>query len=351
MRRLGAVLIAATLLHACARPPSPAPATTRPLAPAPFPQSPAPSLFPADMPGWQTEDHRAAFQAFLAGCGVAKDSATAEVCRIARQTNKSEAQRFFESYFRVEALPGDGILTAYFAPEYEARDAPTAEFDMPLRPAPADLTPGGGRYATRAEIEARPPGDALAWLRAEDLFFLQVQGSGTLRYPDGRKVKALFAAHNGQTFQGIANPMRDRGLLPGDNTDAGSIRTWLATNRGPEAQKIMALNPRYVFFRLAPDDGSDPAGAAGIPLPAGHAIAVDPSYHDYGALYWIDAAAPILAGAFPVYRRLVMALDTGGAIRGQVRADLYLGKGDAAGQEAGRVRHTLQMYRFVPVIR
>jgi len=311
-------------------------------------------LFPADMPGWEREDHLAAFNAFVAGCSAADDGQAQTVCRNARSlrgADAAEAKRFFETYFRVETLPGDGILTAYFAPEYEARDRPEGEFDMPLRPAPSDLAPGGGAYATRAEIEARPSDDALAWLRAEDLFFLQVQGSGTLRYPDGRKLKALFAAHNGQTFQGIANPMRDMGLLPRDGTDAGSIRAWLADHRGAEAQKVMAINPRYVFFRLAPDDGLDPDGAAGIPLPAGHAVAVDPAFHTYGSLYWIEGTAPILTGAFPAYRRLVMALDTGGAIKGQVRADLYLGKGDAAGIEAGRVRHTLRMYRFVPQVR
>jgi membrane-bound lytic murein transglycosylase A len=110
----------------------------------------------------------------------------------------------------------------------------------------------------------------------------------------------------------------------------------------------MRLNPRYAFFRLAPDDGRPPQGAAGVPLPPGRAVAVDPAFHAYGELLWIDAEAPLLAGRFPTYRALVSALDTGGAIKGDVRADLYLGAGDAAGVEAGRVRHTLQMWRLVP---
>jgi membrane-bound lytic murein transglycosylase A len=110
----------------------------------------------------------------------------------------------------------------------------------------------------------------------------------------------------------------------------------------------MRLNPRYAFFRLAPDDGLPPMGAAGIPLPAGRAIAVDLSRHSLGELYWIDGTTPLLAGAFPAYRRLVTALDTGGAIKGDIRADLYLGQGPAAGAEAGRVRHTLRLHRLVP---
>ena len=113
----------------------------------------------------------------------------------------------------------------------------------------------------------------------------------------------------------------------------------------------MWMNPRYVFFALAPDDGREPAGAAGVPLPAGRAIAVDPSRHAYGELFWIDASAPTLAGAASTYRRLAVALDTGSAIRGEVRADLYMGRGWAAGVEAGRVRHALRMMRLTPVQR
>ena len=143
--------------------------------------------------------------------------------------------------------------------------------------------------------------------------------------------------------------MVERGIFKPNAASGDSIRNWLAANRGPKAQAVMQLNPRYIFFNLTADDGREPPGAAGIPLPAGRAIAVDPSRHAYGDLYWIDAQAPILAGAFKVYRRLAMALDTGSAIRGQVRADLYIGRGDAAGQEAGRVRHTLKMVRLRPI--
>jgi membrane-bound lytic murein transglycosylase A len=144
--------------------------------------------------------------------------------------------------------------------------------------------------------------------------------------------------------------MRDRGLLADNNTSGDAIRQWLADHRGGEAQAVMALNPRYVFFRMAPDDGQPPIGAAGIPLPRGRSIAIDPGYHSMGELVWLDGEAPVLVGAFPRYQRLAVALDTGGAIKGQVRADLYLGQGPAAGAEAGRVRHTLKMMRLVPQV-
>ena len=185
-------------------------------------------------------------------------------------------------------------------------------------------------------------------MRPEDLFFLQIQGSGVLTLEDGRRMKAVYAANNGWPFIGIANPMRDRGLLARENTSAEAIRAWLAEHRGPDAQAIMQLNPRYAFFSLVPDDGRQPVGSAAIPLAAGRSLAVDTAYHQMGEVYWIDANAPILQGAFPVYRRMAMALDTGGAIKGDVRADLYLGVGPAAGAEAGRVRHTLRLYRLVP---
>jgi membrane-bound lytic murein transglycosylase A len=354
-------------------------APTGPVTPGPGPTTPpvtptGPSALSFnDLAGWSQEDHLGALDAFRQGCGVAKDPAMAEACRKARAERPGgddDARRFLEANFRPEAVPGQGLLTAYFAPEYEARMSRSAEFSAPMRGKPADLVtvdlgqfdPGlvgkkvageieGGQiapYPDRAAIEASPETRPLAWLRPEDLFFLQIQGSGILVMPDGRRVRAAFAAHNGRPFVGIATPMRDKGLLPDNNTSGDAIRTWLADHRGPEADAIMQLNPRYVFFQTLPDDGRQAVGAAGIPLPAGRAIAVDASKHALGELYWLDASAPKLTGAFPTYRRLAVALDVGGAIKGEVRADLYTGTGAAAGAEAGRVRHELRLYRLVP---
>ena len=316
------------------------------------------------LPGWALEDHDAGFAAWRATCSVARDPEIAALCTRARAVSivaPGDGRAFLERAFVAERVPGEGVLTAYFAPVYSARRAPDAEFNAAVRPKPADLVVAVGgevlrvkpdgtaeAYPDRTVIEAAPEVAPLAWMRPEELFFLQVQGSGVLVFEDGRRLKALYAAHNGRPFAGIANPMRDRGLLARDNTSGDAIRGWLAGHRGREADEIMRLNPRYAFFRLAPDDGKPPQGAAGLPLPAGRAVAVDPTAHAYGELLWIDGEAPLLAGAFPTYRRLVTALDTGGAIKGEVRADLYLGQGDAAGAEAGRVRHTLVLWRLVP---
>lgn len=364
---VAAGLLAAFGLAACATPaehgPIP-PGFPRPEAPAPRPPAPEPRRIPLSaLPGWATEDHDAAFAAWRSTCQVSRDPGLAELCaraRAVRDDGPGVGRAFLEAFFEAEAAPGEGVLTAYFAPVYAARSRPDAEFSAPVRPRPADLVvengavlrrlPDGTRepFPDRAGIEAAPEAAPLAWMRPEELFFLQIQGSGVLTFEDGRRMKALYAAHNGRPFVGVANPMRDRGLLARDNTSGEAIRQWLAANRGPAADEVMRLNPRYAFFRLAPDDGKPPLGAANVPLPKGRAIAVDPAYHTYGELVWIDAQAPMLAGAFPAYRRLVTALDTGGAIKGEVRADLYLGEGDAAGVEAGRVRHALRLWRLVP---
>ncbi|MBI2261525.1 MAG: MltA domain-containing protein [Caulobacterales bacterium] len=358
----GAVVLVLTLaLAACATPPplpsAPAPVPATPVRPVPAPAAPV-GVSPTILPGWDDEDHLAAFNAFADGCRVARDPAARGQCdramqirRTSRPVTPSLARAFFESGFSVveaeTADGGPGLLTAYFAPEYAARRSPDGEFDMPVLAPPAGWT-RGQVLPERAAIEAAPPTTPLAWMRAEDLFFMQIQGSGYLTFADGSKARAAYAADNGRPFTGIARPMAEQGLLPPNGTSGEAIRRWLAAHRGPEARAVMALNARYIFFSLDPDDGGDPNGAAGIPLPARRAIAVDPTHWRYGDLVWISADGGNLAGARGSYRGLVVALDTGSAIRGPVRADLYMGRGAAAGEEAGAVRHPLRMWRLVP---
>jgi membrane-bound lytic murein transglycosylase A len=310
----------------------------------------------AQLDGWAEDDHASALAALQTSCRSSRSPALAGVCRRARQAGQLDdaaARRFLETNFRPMPIAGAGLLTAYFSPLYAARAERDAEFSAPVRPRPADLASSGPvserAYADRAAIDALPAGDALAWMRPEDLFFLQIQGSGVLVFPDGSRAKALFDGTNGAPFVAIASPMVRMGLMSAGGVSAGGIRRWLADNRGQAAQAVMALDPRYVFFRLAPDDGSDPSGAAGAALIAGRSVAIDPTEHALGEIFWIDASGPSLAGASPAYRRLVVAMDTGGAIKGAARADLYLGRGDAAGEEAGRVRHLLRMWRLDPV--
>ncbi len=360
MRRWGA-LAAAMALAGCV---SPRPEVAAP-PPSVIPSSPAtpPTTSPptlARLPGWEAEDHAAALAAFAAGCAASRDLAVAIVCQDARQAgalDEPRARAFLEANFRFEPIAGPGLLTAYFTPIYEARSARGGAFTAPVRPRPADLPAAdvsgatGAPYPARAAIDARPPTGALAWMRPEELFFLQIQGSGVLVFPDGAQARAVFDGSNGAPFRGIAAPMRQMGLLADQDSSGEAIHAWLAAHRGPQADSVMRLDPRYVFFRLIQDDGGEPAGAAGVRLTPGRSLAIDPTWHDMGEILWIDGESPALAGAFPSYRRLALALDTGGAIKGEVRADLYLGRGPAAGLEAGRVRHTLKLYRLVPAPR
>jgi membrane-bound lytic murein transglycosylase A len=375
---------ALAFLSACASVPVATPVKPIASTPVPNPPTPAPSV-PAtvapqgraltalsDLPGWVEEDHLAALQAFQIGCAANRAPVWRAVCRRAReQTSADEtaARAFFEDNFRADVRPASGLLTAYFAPEYPAQTTPDEIFSAPVRAKPTDMTmvdPGPGDppgrktcrqtvdedyepCPDRADIEAEAVDQALAFMKPEDLFFLQIQGSGELLFPDGRRMKAIYAADNGRPFVGIAKPMSEEGLLAPNHTSGDAIRSWLADHRGAEANAVMDKDTRYVFFNLVADDAKDPAGAAGIALPAGRSIAVDPNFHAYGELYWIDAAAPVLSGGAKTYRRLAVALDTGSAIRGEARADLYMGRGDQAGQEAGHVRHTLSLIRLVPV--
>ena len=334
LQRIAGAVLTAGLLAACAtRPPTPTPTPTQ-------------TGF-ADLRGWAADDHAAVLSAFRDGCGVSRDLVTQAACARARNfrpANARAARAFLETNFRVEAFPGEGLLTAYFTPRYEARTSSGAAFTAPVRPPLDELI---NAIPERRRIDAWPTGHALAWMRPEELFFMQLQGSAVLRFPDGRTMKAVTVATNNMPFVGIARVMRDRGLLADGETSGDKIMAWLADHRGPEADEIMRQNPRYGFFALQPFDGSI-SGEAGVPLAAGRAIAVDPQAHSYGGLYWLDADAPALRDAAKAYRRAVVALDTGGAIKGAVRADLYLGQGEGAGREAGRVRHRLRLYQLVP---
>ncbi len=326
--------------------PAPDPITEIPVRPS----VPAGGVALGGLPGWAREDHVAALGAYAAGCRPVTGTCADARALVAAGVDGPQARVFLESrLMAVEAVTpdgGPGRLTAYFAPEYAGRRLPDAEFSAPVLPAPQGWR-RGDIGPPRADIESQPAPQALAWMRAEDLFFLQIQGSGYLTFEDGTRARAAYAADNGRPFVGIATPMAERGLLPRDGTSGEAIRGWLAARRGPEAAGVMALNPRYIYFRLDADDGGHPAGAAGVPLTPRRSIAVDPAHWTYGEAVWIEADAGNLIGARTGYSGLVMALDTGSAIRGPVRADFYMGRGAAAGDEAGTVRHPLRMWRLV----
>ncbi|HEY1750005.1 MAG TPA: MltA domain-containing protein [Caulobacteraceae bacterium] len=299
----------------------------------------------AALPGWEGEDHATAFAVVRRACAESRRLAASRACADALRHDRlgeRAAKTLLERDFRAEPAGGEGLLTAYFAPTYDARHRRDREFCAPVRPAPADPASA----PDRAGIDRWPTGEALAWMRPEDLFFLQVQGSGALVFPDGERERAVFAASNGQPFVAIARPMIAEGLIA--PAEAGQVHAWLAAHRGPDAEAAIALDPRYVFFRLIADDDGEPRGAAGVPLIPGRSVAIDTAAHPFFELLWIDAGGGALPGARAGYHRLAIAHDIGGAIKGPVRADLYIGRGPRAGEEAASVSAALRLYRIVP---
>ena len=373
-----ALALLALLVAACAERPITPPVVTPPKTPAGPEQPPVylPTPVPegarlSDLPGWENTDPFIAIEALRATCQYKKGRQYAAICAdMARQDFETPQQimAFLNVHFRVEKVEGQGLLTGYFVPDYDAQLTPDAEFSQPVRTKPADLvvipgsqlTPASSApkvaarrlgelyvpYFTRAEIE-QLPANAQYYMRPEDYFFMQLQGSGFLDLPDGKRIYAAYAADNGWPFVGIAKTLTERGILDKTQTSGDNIHAWLAAHRGPEATEIMNTNPRYGFFAIQPDQ-TEPVGASGLALPSGSAIAIDPTQNDMGDLFWLDADAGALKDSFPTYQRMVAALDTGGAIKGKIRADLYVGHGQRAGSEAGRIKHTLRMWRLVP---
>lgn len=261
----------------------------------------------------------------------------------------------------------DVLFTGYYLPTLAARRQPDTRFRIPVLGRPADLVSASladlgapcacreqvvGRvvqgalapYFTRAEIDAGALGTApvLAWV--EDpvgLFFLQVQGSGVLIFPDGSRRAIGFAASNGRPYVSIGRVLVERGELGLDQASMQGIRDWVAAHP-TEAQKLLHENPRYVFFRSL--DGP-PLGSTGVAVTAGRTIATDPAVFPPGALAFVRVPA---RGADPAFSRLVLNQDAGAAIRGPGRVDIYFGAGSEAESTAGRLRANGELYVLVP---
>ena len=266
----------------------------------------------------------------------------------------------------LEVVPDDrNRFTGYFEPEIDVRARPEGRFTEPVPAVPADLVRDGPRrtlqrlpdgstrpYPPRAWIDtAALP--AIAYARPEDVFFLQIQGSGRLSFPDGRVIRAAFAAHNAQEFRGIANWLFSRGEITRGEMGMKGIKAWMASARPEELREAMNANPRYVFFeaQTIEDPAQGPNGAMGVPLTAWGSLAVDTRLHALGLPVWIETAFPEADGAAndPLpFRALMVAQDTGGAIQGPVRGDIYFGTGEAAGAQASRVNTPGRIWVLLP---
>ena len=298
-----------------------------------------------DLPGWEADDHAVALAAFLRSCHRLDDAEWRAVCAFGAAATP-EPQAFFERFFRPVLIGGHAParLTAYFEPELRASATPAPGFAVPVYRLPPEL--GGGQLGpSRAEVDAGAlagRGLELAWLRSPaELYYLQMQGSGRLVLNDGRVLRLGWGGQNGHPRRSVSAEAVRRGILASHQASARSVRAWVRNN--PEAgQALLQHDPSYVFFRLLPDHPAElgPLGALDVPLTPGRSLAVDPAHVPLGAPVWVQRDST---------SALMVAQDTGGAIRGPQRGDLFMGTGETAEQEARRVRERGRMVVLLPV--
>lgn len=350
------------------------PATTPPASGATY----KPATF-ADLPGWRDDAALEAWPAFVASCrALANRDGWREACAAATRAspaNADSARRFFEQHFRVWQIASeegaqDGLITGYYEPLLRGSRKPTARYRYPLYSAPDDLINvdlaeaqpdvkglrlrgrlEGRRivpYYDRAQIEsgAAPlKGKELLWVDdAIDLFFLHVQGSGRIALDNGDTVRVGYADQNGYPYKSIGRTLVERGELTLEQASMQGIKAW-ARERPNELTALLNTNPSYVFFRELPGAGNGPPGSLGVPLTPRRSVAVDTRYVPPGAPVYIATTWPNTAKPM---NRLMLAQDTGSAIRGAVRADFFWGYGDTAAREAGRMKQRLKMWVLLP---
>lgn len=336
----------------------------------------------SELPGWAEDDLAAAWPAFLNSCRSLGNrphwKAVCEDARALKAPGTPAIRRFLETRlqpWRVVNADGSssGLVTGYYEPLLRGSRTRSAPYLHPVLGVPNDLLVVDlgaaqpevkhlrlrGRlqgnkvvpYYSRAEIVSREKefvGRALLWVDdAVELFFLQVQGSGRVKLSDGSTTRLAYADQNGHAYQSIGKLLLERGELSAEQATMPGIKQWARTNPG-RLPELLNANPSYVFFREQPfktGDNDGPTGAFGVPLSAERSIAVDPRFVPLGAPVFLATSQP---EANTPLRRLVMAQDTGGAIRGAVRADFFYGFGDKAGQLAGRMKQPGQMWVLLP---
>lgn len=350
----------------------------------------------ADLPGWAEDRQDLAFRAFRISCRTILAAsapprtaprvwqAVREICpramALPAAVTTNEARAFFEREFRPvriarfgERAEADGFLTGYYEPEVLASRERTDAFPAPFHAKPDDLVSarggagfdarsGAGRwvngrflpYFDRGEIEEGAlsgRGLEIAWARDPvDVMFTQIQGSARLRFRDGTTLRIGYAAHNGHRYVPVGRVMIERGIATREQMSMDFIRAWMADNPEP-ARDVRRQNRSYVFFRvkseLSAEDG--PIGAQGVPVTDWRTIAVDRNVHAYGTPVFIEGLLPTGIGETgEPFQRLMVMQDTGSAIVGPARGDLYLGTGPEAGSVAGRIRHRANWFVLLP---
>ncbi|RBI77637.1 murein transglycosylase [Roseovarius sp. TE539] len=303
-----------------------------------------------DLAGWEEDDHQQALDVFLDTCPDMTEPDWKSLCALAQQ--KPDARDFFELFFRPVVISNDdrALFTGYYEPELEGALSESDRFKYPLYRAPDSVQPGT-RWLSRKEIETGPAmkgrGLEIAWVDDPvELFFLQVQGSGRIRLPDGRNIRVGYGGSNGHDYRSVGREMVRRGIYSVHQVSADVIKSWVRRNPR-KGRDLLHHNPSYVFFRRVDEVPADegPLGAMNRSITAGRSIAVDPDYTPLGAPVWLEKA-----GKDPI-NRLMIAQDTGSAIKGPQRADIFFGTGDKAGRRAGHLRDGGRMAILLPIQR
>jgi membrane-bound lytic murein transglycosylase A len=303
----------------------------------------------SELDGWEDDDHAAALEVFRNTCMDFEEPDWQGLCAVA--ATAPDARTFFELFFRPVLIGGDqtALFTGYYEPELDGSRTRSGRFRYPVYRVPPEL--GEGRWLSRAQIESsgvlEGRGLEIAWVDdAVELFFLQIQGSGRIRLTDGGVIRVGYGGRNGHAYRSIGQEMVRRGIYEPHQVSAPVIANWV--RRNPTAgQQLLNHNPSYIFFREVEidDPGLGPLGAMNRSITPMRTIAVDPTYTPLGAPVWIEKG-----GATPL-NRLMIAQDTGGAIRGPQRADIFYGFGDTAGTAAGTIRDSGRMIVLLPIER
>ena len=325
----------------------------------------------AALPAVSDSDLQAGFGAWRSACPRLKsDAVWAAPCAAAAgvATTPTAIRQFLQDTLQVYALRAgghraDGLITGYYEPVYPGSLTRTAKATVPVYGVPTDMVSvqldslypelKGKRLRGRV---LRPYDDAatistkgvnapvLAWLtHPMDLQFLQIQGSGRIRLDDGRQLRIAYADQNGHPYRPIGRWLVEQGELKKEGVTMDAIRSW-ANAHPARIPELLASNPSYVFFSKGPDGDEGPRGSLNVPLTAGYSVAVDRTVVPLGSLLWLSTTRP--DGSAVV--RPVAAQDTGGAIAGEVRADLYWGTGDAAGKLAGDMKQKGNLWLLWP---
>lgn len=371
--------------------PAPAAPSATPVAPSvePAPEPVKPTATPMNwlrlatweqLPGWLNDDPAQAWAALLQSCaGLRANGAWSGVCQAANampaQPDTHAVRAFLQTAFQPwQVLQPDGsqegLVTGYYEPLLRGSRSFSHKYRYPLYAAPDDLLVVDlsalypelkslrlrGRlqgnkvvpYWSREEIEggaAPVRGKELAWVDDPvELFFLQIQGSGRIQLDNGQMMRVGYGEQNGHPYRSIGKWLVDNGELTLDKASMQGIKDW--ARRNPERlPALLNANPSYVFFRELNNHGAGPFGALGVPITPERSIAVDPRYIPLGAPVWLATTRP---NSSEPMNRLVLAQDTGGAIRGNVRADFFWGFGEEAGKLAGAMKQKGRMWVLLP---